>query len=113
MNTASAAAQILIALIPIVGIVMGSAVVFFYLLWNHRRKTLLIRQGIRPDPSFDLASFSLMAGLLNIGVGFVLSLFFLVKDGIQYMLLGGLIPLSVGISLTVFYFLREKLPSRR
>ena len=74
MNTASAAAQILIALIPIVGIVMGSAVVFFYLLWNHRRKTLLIRQererlfaalaslpGVHPWPSqanFILARFA-------------------------------------------------------
>jgi hypothetical protein len=113
MNTASAAAQIIIAVIPIVGIVMGSVVVFFYLLWNHRRKTLLIRQGIRPEPSFDLASFSLLAGLLNIGVGVVLTVFFLVKDGIQYGLLGGLIPLSVGISLTVFFFLRGKLPDRR
>lgn len=113
MNTPSIAAQILIAVIPTVGIVMGSVVVFFYLLWNHRRKTLLIRQGIKPDPSFDLVTFSLLAGLLNIGVGFVLSLFFLLKDGIQYGLLGGLIPLSVGISLTVFYFICKKLPPRR
>jgi len=43
----------------------------------------------------------------------VLTVFFLVKDGIQYGLLGGLIPLSVGISLTVFFFLRGKLPDRR
>ena len=113
MNTASAAAQILIAIIPIVGIVMGSVVVFFYLLWNHRRKSLLIRQGIQPQPGFDLATFSLLAGLLNIGVGFVLTLFFLLKDGLNYGLLGGLIPLSVGISLTVFFFLRGKLPGRR
>jgi hypothetical protein len=104
METASVTAQILIAIIPIAGIVMGSAVVFFYLLWNHRRKTLMIRQGMKSDFSFDLRTFSLLAGLLNIGVGFVLTVFFLAKVGMDYALLGGLIPLSIGISLTVFYF---------
>ena len=36
-STASAvpAAQVIIAIIPIVGIVMGSVVIFFYLLWHH------------------------------------------------------------------------------
>jgi hypothetical protein len=107
METASVTAQILIAIIPIVGIVMGSVVVFFYLLWNHRRKTLMIRQGVKSDLSFDLRTFCLLAGMLNGGVGFVLTVFFLVKVGMDYALLGGLIPLSVGISLTVFYFVHK------
>jgi len=113
MGTASEAAQVLIALIPIVGIVMGSIVVFFYLLWNHRRKSLLIRQGIKPENVFDLDSFSLLGGLLNLGVGFVITVFFLIKEGWSYGLLGGLIPLSIGLSLSAFFFIRKKLPNRR
>ena len=109
METTSRAAQVLIALIPIVGIVMGSAVVFFWLLWGHRRKTLMIRQGMKNDTSIDIQTFSLLAGLMNLGVGSVLTIFFLSKEGFAYSLLGGLIPLSTGISLIVFYFLHRKM----
>ena len=112
-TTASAAAQVLIALIPIVGIFMGSIVVFFYLLWGHRRKTLLIRQGIKPEFAFDLDAFSLLGGLLNLGIGLVLTIFFLLKEGWTYGVLGGLIPFSIGISLTVFFFIRRKFLSRK
>jgi hypothetical protein len=110
METASRAAQVLIAIIPIVGILMGSVIVFFWLLWNHRRKTLMIRQGVKSEFTFDIQTFSLLAGLLNLGVGLVLTVFFLVKEGFAYSLLGGLIPLSVGISLLIFYTFRQKMP---
>jgi hypothetical protein len=113
MNTASATAQILIAIIPIVGIVMGSTVVFFYLLFNYRKKVLLIRQGIHTDGTFDFDTFSLLAGLLNLCIGLVLSLFFLIKEGWSYGLLGGLIPFSIGISLVAFFYLRKKSSGRR
>jgi hypothetical protein len=113
MATASAAAQVIIAIIPIVGIFMGGVVVFFFLLWDHKRRSLMIRQGIVPERRFDLETFSLLGGLLNLGIGFVLTLFFLLKEGVSYGLLGGLIPLAIGISLTVFFFIRRKLPQRR
>ena len=38
----SQAAQVIVAIIPIVGIVMASVVAFFYLLWGHREKVRLI-----------------------------------------------------------------------
>ena len=37
------AVQIIIAVIPIVGIVMGSVLIFFYFLWRHRQIMLQIR----------------------------------------------------------------------
>jgi hypothetical protein len=113
METASRAAQVLIAMIPIVGIVMGSVVVFFWLLWGHRRKTLMIRQGVKSEMGFDMQTFSLLAGLLNLVVGIVLTVFFLAKDGFEYSLLGGLIPLSIGISLTAFCFFHRKMSRGR
>ena len=99
----SAAAQVLVAIIPIVGIVMGSVVVFFYLLWVHRQRTLLIKAGHFNRPSFDLHSFSLLTGLLLGSVGLTLTVFLAVVTGPTYGLLGGIIPLSMGIGLLAYY----------
>jgi hypothetical protein len=103
----SAAAQVIIAIIPIVGIVMGAVVVFFYLLWNHRRRTLLINAGQYNRPSFDLLSFSLLAGLLLSSVGLALTVFLALVVGRTYGLLGGIIPLSMGAGLLAYYGIKR------
>lgn len=102
----SSAAQVLIAIIPIVGIVMGSIVVFFGLLWRYRQNVKMIEKGIAPV-RFDLRSFALLAGLVTLGVGFVLTIFLFFTDSGSYGLLGGLIPLAVGLSLLAYYMLRR------
>ncbi len=103
----SGAAQIIIAVIPIVGIVMGSVVIFFYILWNHREKKLMIERGIYEPLRIDLDTFCLLAGILLALVGAVLSGLFLAMDGVTYSLLGGLIPLALGAGLLVFYRVRN------
>jgi len=103
----SAAAQVIIAVIPIVGIVMGSVVIFFYLLWNYRRKVLLIKAGHYNRPDFDLLSFSLLAGLLLSSVGLALTVFLAIETGGGYGLLGGIIPLSMGAGLLVYYGIKR------
>ncbi|MFW5684907.1 MAG: hypothetical protein ACOC1I_08645, partial [Spirochaetota bacterium] len=75
------AAQVMITVIPMVGIVMGSVIIFFFLLWRHRQRMELIRQGKKPDDTLDVRSFSLLAGLIAAAVGFVLTVFILFKDG--------------------------------
>jgi len=103
----SEAAQVIIAVIPIVGIVMGSVVVFFYLLWYHRRKVLMIKTGQIPKSNFDLLSFSLLAGLLLLSVGISLTVFLTVLGKISYGLLGGIIPLSMGAGLLAYYIIKR------
>jgi len=103
----SSAAQVIISIIPIVGIVMGSVVVFFYLLWNHKRRILLIKAGQYQRPDFDLLSFSLLAGLLLSTVGLALTIFLAIALGVNFGLLGGIIPLAVGIGLLVYYGIRR------
>ena len=103
----STAAQTIIAIIPIVGIVMGSVVVFFYLLWQHRRKVLLIKAGQYLGPGFDLLSFSLLAGLLLLSVGISLTVFLAIMQNTGYGLLGGIIPLSMGIGLLAYYLIKR------
>jgi hypothetical protein len=106
-QTTSSAAQIIITIMPIVGIVMGAVVIFFYLLWNHRQKVLLIKAGHYVKPEFDLLSFSLLAGLLLASVGAALSIFLAIMGEVGYGLLGGLIPLSTGIGLLVYYGIKR------
>jgi hypothetical protein len=108
MNGTSAAAQVIIAIIPIVGIFMGSIVIFFYLLWNYRRRTLLIKAGQYTRPDFNLLTFSLLSGLLLSSVGLALTVFLSIAvEGASYGLLGGIIPLSMGAGLLVFYAIKR------
>jgi hypothetical protein len=104
----SAAAQVIVAVIPIVGIVMSAVVVFFYLLWNHRQKMLLIKTGNYLKPSFDLLSFSLLTGLLLTSTGIALTVFFTAGWGFSYALLGGIIPLSIGIGLLIYFGMKRR-----
>jgi len=103
----SAAAQVIIAVIPIVGITMGAVVIFFYLLWAHRQRTLLIQTGNYTRPTFDLFSFSLLAGLLLSSVGLSLTIFLAIMTGATYGLLGGIIPLSMGAGLLAYHLIRR------
>ncbi len=97
------AAQIIISIIPIVGISAAAAVVFFWLFWHHRRTTLLIKSGIYQKPEFNLQSFSLLTGLLLASIGLVLTILLAILEGKSYSLLGGAIPLACGVALLVFY----------
>jgi hypothetical protein len=108
MSVPSLAAQVIISIIPIVGIVMGSFVAFFYLLWNHREKLILIERGLYVPARVDLDTFSLLAGLLLSAVGLALSILLFALDGITYGLLGGVLPLVIGASLLGFFSLRGK-----
>jgi hypothetical protein len=101
------AAQIIISIIPIVGIVMGTVIAFFYLLWSHREKVRLIERSLYEAKRMDLDTFCLLSGLLLVSVGAVLSVLFMVIEGASYALLGGLIPLAAGISFLVFFMLRR------
>ena len=102
------AAQIIVAVIPIVGIIMGSMVIIFYLWWDHRRKTLAIKAGQYIKPDFNLLTFSLLSGLLLscVGVALTVLLSLVVKEA-SYGLLGGIIPLSMGIGLLAFYTIKR------
>jgi len=103
----SAAAQVIISIIPIVGIVMGCVIIFFYLLWNHRRRTLMIKAGHNSKPEFNLNSFSLLSGLLLTSVGVALTVLLSIIEKVSYGLLGGIIPLSMGVGLLTFYLIKR------
>jgi len=102
-SVTSAAAQVIISLIPIVGICIAGVLVFFALLWHHRETKLRIKTGNYTPKNFNLKVFSLLTGLLLVGVGLILTVMFIIMSGISVELLGGLIPLVVGIMLIIFF----------
>ena len=108
-TVSSHAAQVIIAIIPIVGIVIGGIVVFFFLLWHHGEVKLQIKLGTYRKERFNLALYSLLFGILLSGVGLVLTAFFALFNGRSPALLGGLVPLAIGICLIIFYNLYTRL----
>lgn len=111
MPTPSVAAQIIVSIIPIVGIVMGCAVIFFYLLWNYKLKIHLIQNGLYTKTEFDIILFSLLAGLILFTLGLALVVFFIIKDGFSYGVLSGLIPFAIGTGLVIFSRISYKIKS--
>jgi len=102
----STAAQIIVTIIPNVGIVMGATVIFFFLLWNHRQRMLIIEKGQYVKTEFDLSTFSLFSGLVLTCIGVCLVVFFVLLEGFSYPVLSGLVPLSLGVSLLIFFAIR-------
>ncbi|MBN2040817.1 MAG: hypothetical protein JW864_12310 [Spirochaetes bacterium] len=106
VESPSAAAQIIVTIIPIVGIIMGALVLFSYIYYNYKQKLVMIEKGTFRKLNFDLDAFSLFTGLLLFIFGFFLTIFFLVKEGFGYSLLSGIIPLACGLSLLIYYIIR-------
>lgn len=97
------AVHIIIAIIPIVGIVMGSTLIFFYFLWRHKQIIRQIETNIYIRPTVNIDLFCLLLGIILTVIGISLFGLFYVIAGIGYILLGGLIPFALGISLLLFY----------
>ena len=109
----SVAAQVLLAVIPIVGIAMGGAVIILYVIFSYKTKRALIDKGMYKRIEFDIDMFSLFGGMVLLPIGFSLMIFFLVKQGFSYGMLSGLIPFSVGLSLILFFVIRMRVLSKR
>lgn len=103
----SAAAQIIIAIIPITGIAIGGTVVLLSLLWRHTERKMQIKSGGMRQQKFNYKAYVLLIGLLLTGIGFVLSIFFLIVNGFSPSVLGGLTPFTIGVCLLIFYKLND------
>lgn len=106
------AAQIIISLVPIVGITLAAVLIFFALLWRHRETKLRIQKGTYSPIKFNLSAFSLLLGLVLVGIGSVLSILFFLITGVTWGLMSGLLPLGVGISLLIYYNINKKNKSK-
>lgn len=108
-SNSSTAAEIILSLVPLLGIIFGATLIFFFLLWNYRIKKEMVRTNqFKPTTVSNLRMFSLLVGLMSLFVGFPITFLFIAIEGITYAALGGLIPLFTGVGLLVFYTISKK-----
>ncbi len=103
-SSGSSAPEIILSLVPLLGVVFGCVLLFFFLLWQYRIRRELIRSG-QHQPMFvaNIRVISLLIGLLGIAAGLPMTLLFILIEGVSYALLGGLLPFFAGIGFLVFY----------
>ena len=105
----SEAAQVIISVVPLLGVILGATLLFFFFLWNYKLKKELIRAGQYQYQSLKtVRMFTLLIGIISFAVGLPMTVLFAAVEGISYSLLGGLIPSFVGIGLIVFYVVSKK-----
>ena len=97
-------AQVLIASLPLVAVVLLSILTFFFILWDYRRKRLVIERGGTPAPR-NLDEKLLLIGIVALFVGAGLLVFFALKTGLSDALLGGIIPTTAGMGIITYYVL--------
>lgn len=103
----SPAAQVIIAIIPILGIAIAGTVILLAILWNHTEHKMRIQNGLPESHDFNYKAYFLLIGLLLTAVGFSLTVFFIILTGKSNAILGGLIPFTTGIALLLFYKLNN------
>jgi hypothetical protein len=97
-------------LVPIFGIVFGSALVFFLFYWWYKQRIEMIRAGIYRRNNFPIRVYSLFLGVQLTFIGIALTIVFGMVLGRSLALLGGVVPLAVGLGLLTYYHFTKHEP---
>jgi hypothetical protein len=97
----SPVAQILLAAAPLAALVLVGTLVFFWMLWDHQRRLMIISRGGEPPPRMRPERVGL-TGFVSLFVGVALMLFFWATQGIDEALLIGLIPAAAGAGIVMY-----------
>jgi drug/metabolite transporter (DMT)-like permease len=100
-------AQVLIASLPLVAVVLLAILSFFFILWDYKRKRLIIERGGIPVPR-KIDEKLLLIGIVALFVGVGLLVFFALKTGLSDALLGGIIPTTAGLGIITYYGLVQR-----
>lgn len=104
------ASDIIIAVIPLAGVVFGSVLLFFFFLWQYKLKRELIRTNQYEHGAWkNLRVLSLLIGSISALIGLPMTILFLVINGASYAALGGIVPLFAGLGLLLFYALSRRM----
>nr|WP_017853780.1 hypothetical protein [Leptospira interrogans] len=95
--------KVVLYLVPIFGIVFGSALLFFVFYWWYRQRIEIIKAGLYKKETFDLRTYSFFLSLILTFVGIALSIGFISVLGQSLAMLGGLVPLGTGLGLLCYY----------
>ena len=95
-------AQIIIAIVPLTSVVVLGILTYFYMLWDHQKRILIIQKGGTP-PSHKIDEKLLLLGIVALFIGFGLTVFFIIYNGLSPSLLGGIIPTTAGMGIITAY----------
>ena len=112
---ANPAAEMLISFVPVLALVLGSVLFFFFLFWQYKLGKMLVQnQQYRPNWLKNIKIFSLLFGINGTLLGLPLCLILLIiEKRVSYSLLGGLVPFCLGMGMLVFYsFIRNKIETK-
>lgn len=104
----STAAQVLIAALPLVAVIVLGFLSYFYFLWDYRKNKLIIEKNGTPRER-NIDDKLLLLGVVALFVGLGLLIFFAVYAGISSSLLGGIIPTMTGAGIITHYLLIRRL----
>jgi len=104
----STAAQVLIAALPLVAVIVLGILSYFYFLWDYRKNKLIIEKNGTPRER-NIDDKLLLLGVVALFVGLGLLIFFALYAGISSSLLGGIIPTMTGAGIITHYLLIRKL----
>jgi len=103
----SPAAQVLIAALPMVAVVLLAVLAFFFMYWDHQKNRIIIERGERPTPR-NIDDKILLLGIVSLFVGVGLLIFFALHNGLSNALLGGIIPAMTGLGIITHYVITRR-----
>ena len=107
----SPAAQVLIAALPLVAVILLAVLAFFSMLWDHQKNRIIIARGEKPVPR-NIDDKILLLGIVALFVGIGLLVFFALHDGMTNSLLGGIIPVTAGLGTITHYAISHRQKTR-
>lgn len=112
-NPLSDAAQIILAIVPIVGILFGAFLFFSLFYFYHKQKLLLIEKEHYQPFQFNWNMIFIVGGAIMTFIGIVMVVVFVLSGAIRYELLGAGIPLAIGLALIVSYLVSNRVRGGR
>jgi phosphate/sulfate permease len=91
-------AQVIIAIVPLVSVIVLGILSFFFMLWDHQKRMIIIQKGGTP-PSRKINEKLLLLGIVALFIGVGLTVFFIIYNGLSPSLLGGIIPTTAGLGI--------------
>jgi hypothetical protein len=95
-------AQVIIAIVPLVSVIVLGILTFFYMMWDHQKRLLIIQKGGTP-PSRKIEEKLFLLGIVSLFIGIGLTVFFIIYNGLSPSLLGGIIPTTAGLGIITAY----------
>jgi hypothetical protein len=103
----SETAQVLIAILPLASVLVLGILVFFFMLWDHEKKVLIINKGGTPQPR-NIDDKLLLLGIVSIFIGAGLIIFSAIYNGFTSSLLGGIIPFAAGTGIVTHFMVKHR-----